>query len=141
MEENSGALWGGGTGRISTASSCACGATPRRPRIRPTIIQWKPFFSPSLSIRKSAWLRSRRFFRTQGCFVKLLEGWILDLYPTRQGMTLWLTDRNQSHFRLTDSFAPAFYVSGTEERLVQLRDAMHRKTTELRTRFTERTDL
>jgi len=42
---------------------------------------------------------------------------------------------------LTDSFAPAFYVSGPEERLVQLRDAAQRKTTELRTRFTERTDL
>jgi DNA polymerase-2 len=56
-------------------------------------------------------------------------------------MTLWLIDRNQSHYRLTDSFAPAFYVSGPEERLVQLRDAAQRKTTELRTRFTERTDL
>jgi len=56
-------------------------------------------------------------------------------------MTLWLIDRNQSHFRLTDSFAPAFYVSGTEERLVQLRDAAERKTTELLARFTERIDL
>jgi len=42
---------------------------------------------------------------------------------------------------LTDSFAPAFYVSGTEERLVQLRDAAQRKTTELVARFTERIDL
>lgn len=56
-------------------------------------------------------------------------------------MTLWLIDRNQSHYRLTDSFAPAFYVSGPEERLIQLRDAAQRKTTELRTRLTERTDL
>jgi DNA polymerase-2 len=56
-------------------------------------------------------------------------------------MTLWLIDRNQSHYLLTDSFTPAFYVSGPEERLVQLRDAAARKTTELRTRFTERTDL
>jgi DNA polymerase-2 len=56
-------------------------------------------------------------------------------------MTLWLIDRNQSHYRLTDSFSPAFYVSGPEEHLIQLRDAAQRKTTELRTRFTERTDL
>jgi len=42
-------------------------------------------------------------------------------------MTLWLIDRNQSHYRLTDSFAPAFYVSGSEERLNQLRDAARRK--------------
>jgi DNA polymerase-2 len=73
--------------------------------------------------------------------VKSLQGWILDLYPNQHGMTLWLIDRNQSHYRLTDSFAPAFYVSGPEERLVQLRDATQRKTTELRARFTERTDL
>ena len=56
-------------------------------------------------------------------------------------MTLWLIDRNQSHFRLTDSFAPAFCVSGDHERLVQLQDAAQHQTTELRTRFTERTDL
>ncbi|HEY2459383.1 MAG TPA: DNA polymerase domain-containing protein [Candidatus Acidoferrum sp.] len=73
--------------------------------------------------------------------MKLLQGWILDIYPNQRGMTLWLIDRNQSHYRLTDSFAPAFYVSGPEDRLLQLQDAAHRKTTELRTRFTERTDL
>jgi DNA polymerase-2 len=73
--------------------------------------------------------------------VKSLQGWILDLYPNQKGITLWLIDRNQSHYRLTDSFAPAFYVSGPEERLVHLRDAAERKTTELCTRFTERTDL
>src|SRR5467141_2655129 len=56
-------------------------------------------------------------------------------------MTLWLIDRNQSHYRLTDSFAPAFYVSGDHERLVLLQDAAQHQTTELRTRFTERTDL
>jgi len=43
-------------------------------------------------------------------------------------MTLWLIDRNQSHYRLTDSFAPAFYVSGDHERLVQLQDAAQHQT-------------
>jgi DNA polymerase-2 len=56
-------------------------------------------------------------------------------------MTLWLIDRNQSHYRLTDSFAPAFYVSGDHEKLLHLQDAAHKQTTELRTRLTERTDL
>ena len=92
----------------------------------PTTTRWKPSFSPSPSTRKSVSTPSRKFFRTQGCFVKLLQGWILDLYPNQHGMTLWLIDRNQSHYRLTDSFAPAFYVSGTDERLVQLRDAAQR---------------
>ena len=62
-------------------------------------------------------------------------------YPNQHGMTLWLIDRNQSHYRLTDSFAPAFYVSGDHERLVLLQDAAQHQTTELRTRFAERTDL
>jgi DNA polymerase-2 len=56
-------------------------------------------------------------------------------------MTIWLIDRNQSHYRLTDAFAPAFYVSGDHARLVHLQDGAQRQTTELRTRFTERTDL
>jgi len=56
-------------------------------------------------------------------------------------MTLWLIDRNQCHYRLTDSFAPAFYVSGDHEKLLHLQEAARKQTTELRTRFTERTDL
>src|SRR5467141_2777296 len=56
-------------------------------------------------------------------------------------MTLWLIDRNQSHYRLTDSFAPAFYVSGDHERLLLFQDSAQLQTTQLRTRFTERTDL
>jgi DNA polymerase II len=70
-----------------------------------------------------------------------LQGWILDLYPNQRGMTLWLIDRNQSHYRLTDSFAPAFYVSGDHEKLLHLQDTAYKQTTELRTRLTERTDL
>src|SRR5207244_12776255 len=113
---------------------------PRRPPIRPTTIRWKPSFFPSPSTRKSVSTPSRRFFRTQGCFVKSLQGWILDLYPNQRGLTLWLIDRNQSHYRLTDSFAPAFYVSGPDERLLQLRHAAQRQTPELRTRLPERPD-
>jgi len=56
-------------------------------------------------------------------------------------MTLWLIDRNQSHYHLTDSFAPAFYVSGDHDSLIRLQEAARKQTTELRTRFTERTDL
>src|SRR5207249_4977526 len=46
--------------------------------IRPTTTQWKRSCSPSLWTRKSVSMPSRKFFRTQGCFVKLLQGWILD---------------------------------------------------------------
>jgi DNA polymerase-2 len=56
-------------------------------------------------------------------------------------MTLWLIDRNQAHYRLTDDFAPAFYVSGSAERLARLHDAAQTQTTDLRTQLTERIDL
>jgi hypothetical protein len=39
-----------------------------------------------------------------------LQGWILNLYPTPHGRTLWLIDANQKRHRLTDRFAPTFYV-------------------------------
>jgi DNA polymerase II len=56
-------------------------------------------------------------------------------------MTLWLIDRNQAHYRLTDDFAPAFYVSGSAEKLARLHDAAQTQTTDLRTQLTERIDL
>ena len=60
-------------------------------------------------IKKSGFHR-QKVIQNAGVLYQL-QGWILDLYPNTQGMTLWLIDRNQSHYRLTDDFAPAFYVS------------------------------
>ena len=73
--------------------------------------------------------------------MKLLQGWILDLYPNQHGMTLWLIDRNQTHYRLTDSIRPRFLCSGSAGKLARLQDAAQKQTTELRTRLTERIDL
>jgi len=56
-------------------------------------------------------------------------------------MTLWLIDANQRHYRLTDSFSPSFYVSGTSEKLTQLRSAMEQCGPALSVSLTERMDL
>jgi len=56
-------------------------------------------------------------------------------------MTLWLIDRNQAHYRLTDTFTPAFFVSGSQERLARLQDAAQKQHTKLRPKLTERVDL
>lgn len=54
-----------------------------------------------------------------------LSGWILDLYPSPDGMVLWLIDRNQKRHLLIDpSFAPSFYVRGPEARLGQASDML-----------------
>ena len=56
-------------------------------------------------------------------------------------MTLWLIDKNQAHYRLTDPFTPAFYVSGSAESLAHLQDAAHKQQSALKTQFSERIDL
>ncbi|HEV2297193.1 MAG TPA: DNA polymerase domain-containing protein [Candidatus Acidoferrales bacterium] len=50
-----------------------------------------------------------------------LQGWILDLYSSPQGMVLWLLTPNQTRHKLIDvSFQPAFYVHTQERALEQL---------------------
>jgi len=69
---------------------------------------------------------------------QILQGWIFDLYPSPQGMTLWLIEPNQTRHRLIDSFAPVFYVSGPEDVLRRLRDAVARQPHALACRAAER---
>jgi DNA polymerase elongation subunit (family B) len=71
----------------------------------------------------------------------LLNGWILDLYPSPQGMTLWLIEANQKRHRLIDRFTPAFYVRGAPNTLKALEQTLRQFTAEVGCRFTERTDL
>jgi hypothetical protein len=70
-----------------------------------------------------------------------LSGWILDLYPSPQGMTLWLIEANQKRHRLTDRFTPAFYVRGLPESIKRLEQALQKFTANVACRFTERRDL
>ena len=73
--------------------------------------------------------------------VQILQGWIFDLYPSPQGMTLWLIEPNQARHRLIDRFAPVFYVSGPEDVLRRLRDAVARQPHAPACRAAERMDL
>jgi DNA polymerase II len=66
-----------------------------------------------------------------------LDGWILDIYPCPQGMTLWLLTPNQTRHRLIDAFSPAFYAHAPEPRLRQLEQALAR-TAGVTSRLTER---
>src|SRR5579863_9964364 len=50
-----------------------------------------------------------------------LTGWILDLYPCSQGMTLWFLTANRTVQKVIDpSFCPAFYVHAQESALERL---------------------
>jgi DNA polymerase II len=72
---------------------------------------------------------------------QILEGFLLDLYPSPQGMTLWLIGPNQTRHRLIDRFTPAFYVSGPDAVLRRLCAAAARQPHALACRATERMDL
>lgn len=44
-------------------------------------------------------------------------GWLLDLYPTSDGMVLWAVDEQGTAHRLVDSFAMSFFVAGERSAL------------------------
>ena len=58
---------------------------------------------------------------------KVINGWILDLYPSPHGMKLWLIEPNQTRHRLIDRFAPVFYVSGPDGVLHRLQSEAARQ--------------
>ncbi|HXE74093.1 MAG TPA: DNA polymerase domain-containing protein [Candidatus Xenobia bacterium] len=50
-----------------------------------------------------------------------IRAWLLDLYPTPEGMVLWVIDAEQRRTRLVDAdYVPAFYVAGPRAALRRL---------------------
>ena len=41
---------------------------------------------------------------------RTIRGWLFDLYPTAEGMTLWLVDRDGNKHCCRDRFTPSFYL-------------------------------
>ena len=117
---------------ILTACSAACVRTRKRLPINATTIRWKQSCYPSRSIRKSVSGPSNIPEKTMR-----LDGWILDIYPCPQGMTLWLLTQSQTRHRLIDAFSPAFYVHGPKPRLCRLEQALAKRAG-VTTRLTER---
>ena len=72
---------------------------------------------------------------------KKISGWILDLYPSPQGMKLWLIEPDQTRHLLIDRFVPVFYVSGPDAVLRRLQNEAARQPHALASRRTERMDL
>jgi DNA polymerase-2 len=69
------------------------------------------------------------------------KGWIFDLYPSLQGMKLWLIDQNQKRHLLIDRFAPAFYAAGAHDSLLRLQTALEAGARGITCRITERIDI
>lgn len=70
-----------------------------------------------------------------------LQGWIFDLYPSPQGMKLWLIEPNQTRRLLIDRFAPSFYAAGSREALQHLQAAIETRGRGVACCLTERRDI
>jgi len=97
----------------------------------------------SISTQNPVHTSSRNLARnlTQAGNSTRVSGHLFDLYPSPQGMTLWLIDASQARHRLIDPFAPTFYVSGPDAVLRRLLAEAARQPHALACRAAERMDL
>lgn len=70
-----------------------------------------------------------------------LFGWLFDVYPSSDGMCLWLLDAEGGMHALSDTFAPIFYVRGPREGLRALCQHLRARRAPVDLQRTERRDL
>ncbi len=70
-----------------------------------------------------------------------LFGWLFDVYPSGDGMCLWLIDNEGQIHTLTDTLAPTFYVRGPQAGLRALCEHLRLRRAPVDLRRTERRDL
>ncbi|HLC41005.1 MAG TPA: DNA polymerase domain-containing protein, partial [Methylomirabilota bacterium] len=68
------------------------------------------------------------------------KGWLFDVYPSRDGMVLWLKTE-QGCLRLVDPYWASFYLSGRETALKQCASYLSRQRLSVTTEQTERREL
>jgi DNA polymerase-2 len=73
--------------------------------------------------------------------VPAIYGWLFDVYPSGDGMAVWLIDADGRPHALRDSLAPAFYARGSREDLHGLCEMLRLRRAPVTLRRTERTDL
>lgn len=70
-----------------------------------------------------------------------LFGWLFDVYPAGDGMTVWLLDPEGQSHQLHDTFTPSFYASGPHEQLRSLCLWMRARRAPVTFKRSEGTDL
>jgi DNA polymerase-2 len=68
-------------------------------------------------------------------------GWLFDVYPTGEGMTVWLIDAQGRAHALQDTFTPSFYVRGPHPELRAVCQMLRAGRAPVSLRRTERRDL
>ena len=68
-------------------------------------------------------------------------GWLFDVYPSSDGMTVWVIDPDGRSHHLHDTFTPTFYVQGPREELRAVCQMLRTRGAPVTLRRTERIDL
>ncbi len=78
-------------------------------------------------------------WRSDFTSLKVLRGWLLDLYPSNPGeMTVWIIAENGERVKLVDGFQPRIYVSGKITDLSRLTDHFVTSKSVAKWRYTEK---
>src|SRR5436309_13322481 len=72
---------------------------------------------------------------------QLLEGWLFDVYPSHDGMIIWVIDDADGPHRLRYRYAPVFYVAGDRGALEVGRQALGRLRIPVMCELTARREL
>ena len=70
-----------------------------------------------------------------------LFAWLFDVYPSGNGMSVWMIDREGRSHELRDTFHPRFYVQASSARLRDLSALLAGNRAPVELRMTERIDL
>ena len=65
-------------------------------------------------------------------------GWIFDVYPTPQGLTVWLIDSNGRTLKFSYPFSPSFFLHGDERTLRNARRWIERQHMAVQFHWTEK---
>ncbi len=70
-----------------------------------------------------------------------LFGWLFDVYPSGDGMTVWVIDPDGQSHHLHDTFTPTFYAHGPRQELRSVCQMLRNRGAPVTLRRTERIDL
>jgi DNA polymerase-2 len=70
-----------------------------------------------------------------------LMGWLFDVYPSADGMVVWILDEQGRAHALRDTFTPSFYVRGPASELRAVGEMLRSRHAPVALRRTERRDL
>jgi hypothetical protein len=67
-----------------------------------------------------------------------IKGWLFDVYPSPEGMVVWIIAENDTRLKLIDAFHPSFYFNGPPNALRSVFKSLSYETTPIAIKPVER---